>query len=259
MSNRTATRRPAPLEAARRTPPSPGQLEIVRWTGSLGAVSAEALAERMDVSVASARARLSAAERAGWLARGRPLAGQPALYSATAAGLRACGARGLEPGKVSASAAAHLLACARVAAALEWCYPGYRVLGEREVRLLERELGRPLASADLGLGAHGELLLHRCDLVLWPDRPDAGLPVAVEVELTRKAPARLAAICRAWARCREVAGVLYLAPAEVRSALTRAVERASAGERIVVVDLDALPARREQRGGPRARFVSSGA
>jgi hypothetical protein len=259
MSNRRAAQRPTHPEVARRSPPSPGQLEIVRWTGSLGAVSAEALAERLDVSVASARARLSAAERAGWLARRRPLAGQPALYSATAAGLRACGARGLEPGKVSPSGALHLLACARVAAALEWSYPDYRVLGEREIRLLERELGRPLASAELGFGAHGELLLHRCDLVLWPAGPDAGLPVAVEVELTRKAPERLAAICRAWARCREVAGVLYLAPADVRSALTRAVERASAGDRVVVVDLDALPARREQRDGSRPRFVPSGA
>jgi hypothetical protein len=133
------------------------------------------------------------------------------------------------------------------------------VLGEREIRRLEREQGRPLASADLGCGADGRRLLHRCDLVLWPDYPDAGLPVAVEVELTSKAPARLTAICRAWARCREVAGVLYLAPADVQRALARAVERASAADRIVVVGLDALPTRRARADAPHSRFVPSGA
>jgi hypothetical protein len=67
------------------------------------------------------------------------------------------------------------------------------------------------------------------------------LPVAVEVELTVKAPRRLAEICRAWARCRCVAGVLYLAPPEVRRALERAIDQAQAGERIAVLGLDAVP------------------
>ncbi len=82
---------------------------------------------------------------------------------------------------------------------------------------------------------------HRPDLVLWPLSPDGGLPVAVEVELTIKAPERLAAICRAWARTRCVAGVLYLAPPEVERAVIRAIDRAQAHERVLVVPLDALP------------------
>ncbi|HYM46087.1 MAG TPA: hypothetical protein VES65_08010 [Solirubrobacteraceae bacterium] len=237
----------------KRTTPSLGQGEIIRWAGSLGAVSAEALAYRMRVSVASARARLVVARREGWLARWRPLAGQPVLYTATAAGLRACGARGIEPARVSAAGAMHLLTCAQVAAALERCYPDYRVLGEREMRRDERERGHPLASAELGVGAHGESLLHRCDLVLWPLAPDDGLPVAVEVELTVKAPVRLTAICRAWARCRRVAGVLYIVAPSVERALTRAVDRARARERIVIVGLDALP----WHGGPKEGPVES--
>ena len=83
-----------------------------------------------------------------------------------------------------------------------------------------------------------------------------GLPVAVEVELTIKAPERLAAICRAWARARCVAGVLYLAPPEVERAVQRAIDRAQAHERVVVVPLDALS---EQFTRPAERTVPSSA
>jgi hypothetical protein len=155
--------------------------------------------------------------------------------------MRACGLRGLDPCRVSSSNALHLIECARVAAALERCYPDHRVLGERELRRDEREYGRALASARLARGLGGGPSLHRPDLVLWPERSGEALPVAVEVELTIKAPRRLLEICRAWARCRCVAGVLYLAPSEVERALARAIERAQAGERIAVVPLSALP------------------
>ncbi len=239
------------------------QSEILRWIGSLGAVSAEALAHHLDISLASARARLAVARRNGWLGSSRPLAGRPVLYTATAAGLRAAGARGIEPGCVSAAGAAHLLACAHVAATLERCYPEHRVLGERELRQHEREHAHRCACAELGLDARGQPQLHRCDLVLWPNAGPATMPVAVEVELTIKAPVRLAAICRAWARSREIAGVLYLAPRNVARALQRAVDRAQAQERIVIVGLEALPWPREledgvaEANGPAESFVPS--
>jgi hypothetical protein len=232
----------------------PARVAILRWTAGLGAVTAEALADHESSTVNSARARLSAAEREGLLSRSRPLAGQPALYAATRSGLRAAGQRGLDPCRLSTANAPHAIACASVAAALERCYPDHRVLGERELRRDERECGAPLASAPLGLGPHGGPLLHRPDLVLWPLGPPLvpgqtreqhasadARPVAIEVELTVKAPQRLLEICRAWARCRCVAGVLYLARPEAARALARAVEKTQAGERIVVVSLDALP------------------
>jgi hypothetical protein len=221
--------------------PSPERVAIMRWTARMGAVTADALADSQGTTPASARGRLQAAERAGLLSRRRPLAGQPALYTVTRAGMRMSGLRGLDPCRVSAANARHLIVCVAVAAALERCYPDHRVLGERELRRDERELGVQPASARVGVGSHGEPLLHRPDLVLWPDASEAGLPVAVEVELTVKAPRRLTSICRAWARCRTVAGVLYLAPPDVERALERAIERARAHERIVVVGLDALP------------------
>jgi hypothetical protein len=131
------------------------------------------------------------------------------------------------------------MACATVAAALERSYPDHRVTGERELRRDERDSGRPIASATLGPGGGRERRLHRPDLVLWPNVSDHG-PVAVEVELTVKAPRRLVEICRAWARCRAVAGVLYLAPPPVERALVRAIAEAHGGERIAVLRLDAL-------------------
>jgi hypothetical protein len=136
--------------------------------------------------------------------------------------------------------APHAIACARVAAALECAYPDHSVMGERELRREERACGASLASARLGEGSDGAPLLHRPDLVLWPEDPREPLPVAVEVELTIKAPRRLREICRAWARCRCVAGTLYLAAPEVQSPLARAIDAARAGERIALVAIDAL-------------------
>jgi hypothetical protein len=222
---------------------SSARVAIVQWTARVGAVTAEALADHLDTTPASARARLLAAERAQMIAHQRPLARAPALYTATPAGLRMSEMRGLDPCRVSASNARHLIACASVAAALERCYPNQRVLGERELRRDERARGAQLASAHIGIGPDRRRLLHRPDLVLWPNDPDDGLPVAVEVELSVKSPRRLADICRAWARSQCVAGTLYLVSPDAGRAVERAVEETQAGDRIVVVGLDALPRR----------------
>jgi hypothetical protein len=215
---------------------------LLRWTARIGAVSAEALAELEGATVPSARARLSAAERDGMLRCVRPLRDQPALYTVTRAGLRACGLQELRPPRVTAANAAHALACSSAAALLQGGFPGHRVMGEAELRLEERERGAPLASARLGRSPEGERVLHRPHLVLWPRGRGDGLPVAIEVELTAKAPRRLLAICRAWARCREIAGVLYLVAPEAERPLRRAIDRSQACRRIVVVPLAALTA-----------------
>ena len=217
------------------------RMDVLQWTARMGAVTAEALADRQRTAVATARSRLRAAEKRGLLSRRAPLAGRPALYTITRAGLRASGSRGLQPARVSPANAWHLIVCAGVAAALERCYPDHSVLGEPELRRDERECGRPLASALLGTVRDGQPLVHRPDLVLWPPGVDTALPVAVEVELTVKSQRRLAGICLAWARCRCVAGVLYLATPDVERALARALAQIDAGERIVVVPLVALP------------------
>jgi hypothetical protein len=215
------------------------RLELVRIAARLGAVTAQSLAVSEQRSVASARGRLLAAERAGLLARNRPLAREPALYVATAAGLRVAGLPGFEPARVSAANARHAIACAAAAGALACAYPGYVVSGERELRRDENAYGEALASARLPARAGWEREhLHRPDLVLWPRA--GGLPVAVEVELTVKAPRRLLEICTAWSRCRCVAGVLYLASREARRPLERALREAHAGAQIALLDVAEL-------------------
>jgi hypothetical protein len=221
-------------------PPTPEQIDVLRWAASLGAITAEALALRLGVTPASARARLGVVRRRGLLSRERPLADGPALFTVTRAGLRASAMHGIHPCRITPGGANHLVTCAIAAAALERCYPDHRLIGERELRRDERDLRRPLASAVIGsTGAEGSRL-HRPDLVLWPSDPDSA-PVVVEVELTVKAPRRLVEICRAWARCRSIAGVLYLAPAIVQRSLGRALAEAHASEQIAVVPLRALP------------------
>lgn len=229
---------------------------VLRWAASVGAITAEALAELQDTAVASARSYLGVAVREQLLVRKRPLVDQPALYVLTRAGLRASGLAGVDASRVTASNTTHTIACTRVAAALSRRYPDHTLMGERELRRDERAAGAPIASAVVGRVPGGGPLLHRPDLVLWP-RPGAGAPVAVEVELTIKAPRRLAEICCAWARCRHVAGALYIAPADVQRALERAIESAGAGQRVLVVSLDALLTQAPGDGSPSARGVPS--
>ena len=231
--------------------PSAAQASLLFWISDVGAVTAEALAALRETTISSARGQLAAAARAGLLARTCPLAGEPAIYTLGRAGMRSCGLPGSEAVRVSHANAGHLIACARVAAALARCYPDHVVLGECALRRLEREASRVLASAVVGRGPGGEPLLHRPDLVLGPLAGDSP-PIAVEVELTVKAPRRLAQICRAWARCRDIAGVLYLAAPPVERALARAIAEADAHAAVVALPLSAL-AEKPPRAGDAGR------
>jgi hypothetical protein len=226
---------------------------LVRWTASLGAVTAEAAAHKHGLSLHAARGRLQAGVRAGSLTMARPLRDGPALYAVTRRGMAAASLRGFDPCRVAAGNATHLIACAAAAASLARCYPNHAVCGERELRRDEREHGKRLASAVLGRGQDGQPLLHRPDLVLWPEPAAASEPpVVVEVELTAKAQQRLHAICKAWARCELVAGVLYLCAPAVERPLRRAIESAHADARVIALPLQSLP-------GPTAKAVPSAA
>jgi hypothetical protein len=236
----------------------PARLALVSWAARVGGVTADALADRDGCSVASAGGRLRAAERAGLLSASRPLTAAPAVFVATRAGLRAAGLQSLDAVSITASNAGHTIACAAVAARLERNYPEQRMMGEHELRSEEREHGGPLASATLAGGSQ-TAKLHRPDLVLWPQQPAVALPVAVEVELTVKAPRRLSEICRAWARCRCVAGVLYVVSVEVERPLARAIENTQAHGRIATVALQDLLADADAPPIPAARTVPSNA
>ncbi len=214
------------------------QLELVAWVAGLGVATASGLALRQGAGEASARARLTALAGKRLLRGHRILHGGPTLYTATRRGIAACGLEGLAPAAVSAAGAAHAQNCCDVAAALERAFPAWRLLGEPALRLEERRRGRPLATIAVGRRGAGAAS-HRPDLVLL-DPSRAGRPLAVEVELTVKAPRRLQAICRGWARSRHVAGVLYVVSPAVLAPLTRAVEATAAGGTVVTVSLEVL-------------------
>lgn len=220
--------------------PATKREQLLFWTAGLGAVTAEAFGVREATSTASARATLAAAVRDGQLERHRPLVGSPSLYTVTRAGLRAISRPKFGPARVGPASARHLVACALAAAVLERRFPDHLVLGERTLREYERRTGARLASVEVGSPGLSWPTSHRPDLVLLAPRVRERRPVAVEIELTVKAPRRLAQICRAWARSRHLEGVLYLAPANVERALLRAIDAAHAGDRVVVLPLHAL-------------------
>lgn len=222
------------------------RLELVRWAAGLGAVTDEALALRTGGGVRSARARLLAAERSGLLRRLSSLHGRPCLFTVTRAGLRACGLPPLRPVAVGAAGAEHAIACAAAAAWLERCFPDQLVTGEVWLRRREHADGERSARCDAAVPlAPGRApgARHRPDLLLSPAAGTPGVAaVAVEVELTVKAPRRLQSICLAWARARHVAGVLYIVSEAVRGPLERAIARCSGDDRILVVPLAEISA-----------------
>jgi hypothetical protein len=222
--------------------------ELLGWMVRLGAVTAEALAGRDGCSAASARGRLQGVVRAGLASRFRRLHGAPALFTATPAGMALTGLQGEQPSRVSAAGARHQVACASAAVGLERRFPEHLVCGERELQREERILGERLASARMSWRSRwGDS--HRPDLVMWPLAAGAD-PVAVEVELTAKAPARLAEICRAWARCPHVAGVLYLAAVPAFAPVARAIRAVGAEERITLLGLEAVAGSTPEAGLP---------
>jgi hypothetical protein len=206
---------------------------MLDWLAGIGAAALNDLADVAGLRTATAATRLRGLEQRAFVQQRRLLHGRPSLYLITRAGLRAAGRPDLGPPRVSASGFAHALECARVARSLERSVGRrFTVHSERELRAWERAAGRPVASAELGFTAAAVCDLHRPDLVCCAATgTTVGLPVAVEVELTVKAPARLRAIVRGWARCRRVAGVVYFAA----PAVLRAVECAIAEERAAPV------------------------
>jgi hypothetical protein len=224
------------------------QQPILAWLGRIGAAGADEVAGHLGISPAAARARLAAGQRRGLVEPVRLLHRQPALYVATRDGLRLAGLAELKPCRVSPAGFAHLREVARVAVAFERRLPGLEVVGERELRVWERDARRPLASAELGLALDGGYARHRPDLVLWPagraGEEDAPA-VAVEVELTVKAAHRLREIVRGWARSRLVGAVVYYASPEAARAVRRAAVDEQAEAMVHVRALEeagALPA-----------------
>ncbi|MHB8492591.1 MAG: hypothetical protein ACYDA6_10330 [Solirubrobacteraceae bacterium] len=216
-------------------PASPA-LRMLAWVGRHGAGTVQNLAERFGAGPDAVEDVMRSLCREGLARRAGVLAGEPELFIATRAGLRRAGLGELRTCAVTPRAEAHLRVVASVAVWLEAAHDDHsQVLNERELEgATRRRRGRRTASPYVHFG---DGFNKRPDLLVMPTTPAAGLPLAVEVELSRKSSAHLAAICRAWASCRGVAGVLYIAAPAVVRPLRRAVEDACAAARISIVEL----------------------
>ena len=225
---------PSATATAYASPEAIQQARTIAWTTALGAITAEALAERDELSTDVAREQLDELVGLELLERHSVLVGHPDLYTATVAGRRLARKHadaggytypeGLRTARVTIREARHMIACASVAAALERRYGDHRVIGERELQRDERKQKCRLASVDIR--RNGERRSHFPDLAIWPpstlDDPDtppsptsasapSALPIAVEVELTLKSKQELTAILRAWARARHIEAAVYFA------------------------------------------------
>jgi hypothetical protein len=131
----------------------------------------------------------------------------------------------------------HAWQMANTAVALARELPGWQLLAEREIRLVQDERDRLIAWARMGT-VGSRPAYHRPDFALIsPSRR----VVVVEVELTAKGPRELVRICRAWTRARHVERVYYLATPRAAKAVRRAIDVVGGGDAIAVLPLGDVP------------------
>lgn len=211
--------------------------EIVAWVGRVGAAGVAHVRGRFGMGERWAYERLKTLVDGGLVEHRMVLYRRPGLYLATAEGLRWAGLQRLGVFRLSPGGFEHAVELARVAAVLEPALPGWRLLTDRELRAVEQD-GELTASVKVGeVGARS--LLHRPDVALVGP---TGRTVAVEVELSIKARARLQQICRGYARARHVDRVYYLATRPVGRAVERAIADVRAEDRVTVLRLDDVEA-----------------
>jgi hypothetical protein len=204
--------------------------EVVGWIARVGAADPGHVMARFGMGRTVTYRRLAALEAAGLIERSRLLYGQSGLTVATRAGLRLCGLEDLGVARVSAASVAHWQASTTVAVLLERRHGNGTVGGVREIRAAERASGRLVATCEVGVSAHLP------DLVVWgPAGAGEAGGLAVEVELTAKAPRRLEQIVRGWRRAVSqgvVRRVLYVCSPEALRAVERAIASTDAHQQV---------------------------
>lgn len=206
---------------------------IVTWVARMGAVEVGHVQRRWSVGRSVAYALVQRLVEAELLERVATLPGDPTLIRATSQGIAyahlALPALKIRPGEVD-----HWLYCADAVLWAEERWGRGSVVTERELRWIEHAEGKPIGSCVVGELPDGRPMLHRPDLLV----ADSDHRVAIEVELSIKAPRRLQHLVRSWRRARHVDRVVYLvATGSPRRAVERAVRSAHAEERVEVVDL----------------------
>jgi DNA-binding Lrp family transcriptional regulator len=205
---------------------------LLRFVARHGCVFIEQVMRELGVGRTAAYRRVGACIEAGLLERIDLLREEPSLLRATRQGLRYVGLGGLRVAEVSPGAVDHWLRCTTHAQRIGAQFGHERVRTERELVFAEQLHDGPLVSAVMGRLPNRKPRLHRPDLVFLADEG----PIAIEVELTPKAPRRLEAIVRAWGRTDRVWQVhYYCAPGQTRRAVERAIAKARAGDKVFAV------------------------
>jgi hypothetical protein len=214
-------------EAGRRSGSALGRdrdRELVQLVGRHGVMTVEQAMRATGVGRTATYRRAAALIEAGLLERVDLLRSEPSLLHATRDGLRyaklAMPVAAISPGTVD-----HRLRCVTVALDLGEVYGHGRVLTERDIVSREVLEDHVIAKATIGGGnGHGGQRFHRADLAVLSEQ---GV-IAVEVELTPKAPRRLEELLRGWRRSlgREVSEVRYLCePGQTQRLVERIVKK----------------------------------
>jgi hypothetical protein len=204
--------------------------ELVRYVGRHGIVTVPHIMAAMKVGRAITCRRVARCIEAGLLERGAVLNSEPTLIRATREGIAFAGL-GLPMASFSPGGVDHYLRCASTAQKLVEEF-GLNVLTEEEVAVMEAIEETRFASAEFIIA--GRLRFHRPDLLVFTKDERW---IAVEVELTPKAPFRLRSIVKAWRRVTSVDEVRYYCrPGKTHRAVSRAVEAVKASEKIKVFE-----------------------
>jgi hypothetical protein len=208
--------------------------ELVRLVGRHGVMTVEQAMRATGVGRTATYRRAAALIEAGLLERLDLLRSEPSLLHATRDGLRyaklAMPVAAISPGAVD-----HWVRCTTAAVDLGESYGHDRVLTERDIVSREIIEDRSIAKARLSGGnGYGVERFHRADLAVLSEE---GV-IAVEVELTPKAPRRLEELIRAWRRVigrGEVVEVHYLCePGQTRRLVERIVKKVQVEGRIQI-------------------------
>jgi hypothetical protein len=212
--------------------------ELVEFVGRHGVVTVEQVMTAMGAGRTASYRRIAACVEIGLLERLALLREEPTVLRATRDGLNYV-ELGLPVAAVTPGLVGHDLRCVDVAIWVGRHFGHERVLTERESTWREQSEGEEIASIELA-GSWGSLGLprkHRADLAVLAEEGT----IAIEVELTAKAPTRLEGLLRAWRRAqveRVVSEVHYLcAPGKTRRAVERAATKVQAQDSFLIADV----------------------
>lgn len=180
------------------------------------------------VDARTLRARLYRLRAAGLVMNRRFFYEGSSAWTVTAKGLREGGLQ-LPPASIDIRTYEHDLRLAILCAELEGQYPDYRVLTEREIKAIDTGVLDPIYGPG-SLGSSGIVKkLHYPDLAVDPKTGER--PLAIELELTPKSPARLRSIMDLYKRAHRLSGVRYYVDDDLtENAVRRAMVRSEVNE-----------------------------